>query len=99
MPSTRFADPQTSHDAEVSVVRVNQVQSSILRLLAGGPLHDEALIVAYHDGVRLGDFPMASESGIRSRRAELVDLGLVEDSGVRERTWSGRSTIVWQVAE
>ena len=60
MPSTRFADPQTSHDAEVSVVRVTQVQSSILRLLAVGPLHDEALIEAFHDRVRLGDFPMAS---------------------------------------
>ena len=97
MPATRTTDPQTSHEAEISVTRVNAVQAAILRLLADQPMHDEELISRFNVMTNAGLLPMVSASGIRSRRAELVSLGHVEDSGRRERTWSGRNTIVWQV--
>jgi hypothetical protein len=40
-----------------------------------------------------------SVSGARTRRSELVDVGMVEDSGRRELTQAGRQTIVWRVKE
>jgi hypothetical protein len=41
-----------------------------------------------------GLVPLASQSGIRSRRSELVDLGLVEEKGF-DFTFFGRRAIVW----
>jgi len=35
----------------------------------------------------------------RPRRVELVEMGLIEDSGVRRRTSSGRSAVVWKLTE
>lgn len=98
MPATRTTDPRTSHEAELSVTRVTPVQAAILKMLADGPMHDEELVWVYKSLARDGFHPMASESGIRSRRAELVALGHVIDSGERTLTSMGRSTIVWAVA-
>ena len=33
----------------------------------------------------------------RPRRVELVDMGLVRDSGTRRKTASGRSAVVWTI--
>lgn len=35
----------------------------------------------------------------RPRRVELVELGLVEDSGNRRKTTAGRNAVVWRVKE
>ena len=35
----------------------------------------------------------------RPRRVELVEIGIVEDSGQRRKTASGRSAVVWRVKE
>jgi hypothetical protein len=43
-------------------------------------------------------WPRQSPSGIRSRRAELTDLGLIIDSGRRTVTPSGRPCIVWTLS-
>jgi len=37
-----------------------------------------------------------SPSGARTRRSELVNLGLVQDTGKRKRMSTGRSAIVWR---
>jgi hypothetical protein len=42
--------------------------------------------------------PRASESGIRSRRAELVAQGLVVDTGGRVKLPSGRWATLWRRA-
>jgi hypothetical protein len=99
MPATRTTDPHTSHEAEISVVRVTQVQSAILQILSTMKMHDEQLLRFYEAAMDVDAVPFASQSGVRSRRAELVDLGLVEDSGERVKTRSGRQSIVWQVAQ
>lgn len=91
MPKARRTDPQTSHDAAESVKRVTDTQSYILQALRR-PRTDIQLVEAY---VRIGKAPRASESGIRSRRAELVRKGLVIDSGVKQVLPSGRKAIVW----
>jgi len=95
MPWARNTDPQTSHDAADSVRETTATQNGILRVLAHKPQTDVQIIEAYR---KIYFLPKASESGIRSRRAELVERGLVKDSGLREKMPSGRFAIVWRTA-
>ncbi|WP_051103521.1 hypothetical protein [Terracoccus sp. 273MFTsu3.1] len=89
----RATDPETSHEAAASVGDVRESQRFVHSLLkASGGATDEALVNTTQN---LG-FPI-SPSGLRTRRSELVRLGLVEDSGERERLASGRRAIVWRV--
>lgn len=92
MPSTRKTDPETSVEAGESVRNVTETQDYILRVLRR-PRADFQLVEAYRAYKRA---PRASESGIRSRRAELVERGLVVDSGARVIMPSGRRAIVWE---
>jgi hypothetical protein len=87
----RGTDPVTSHLAADSVDNVTQTQAFILRCLKR-PRNDVELVSAYRS---YKTAPRASESGIRSRRAELVDRGLVIDTGRRVKLMSGRYSIVW----
>jgi hypothetical protein len=94
-PRWRSSDPQTSVDAALSItpdaLRENQVAVlNVLRLY--GPLTDEGIAAWY------GDRPKQSPSGLRTRRHELQELGLVEDSGKRARLRSGRQAIVWRAS-
>ena len=92
MVSARNTDPATSHDAADSVSEVTLTQSFVLRVLRR-PRVDVELVRAYQN---MKTAPRASESGIRSRRAELVKQGLVRDTGRRTRLESGRMAIVWE---
>lgn len=87
----RNTDPFTSWEAAESVDNITETQEWILRALRR-PRPDVELVEAYRAFKRA---PRASESGIRSRRAELVDRGLVVDTGKRVRLSSGRYAIVW----
>ena len=93
MPNARKTDPYTSHEAANSVVEVTDTQLAIYKLL-NKPKSDQDLIMAYRNLVASNRAPMASESGIRSRRAELVHLDLIKAFG-ESKTWSGRRCIVW----
>jgi hypothetical protein len=90
-PVTRTGDPATSHQAAATVARTSALKVAILAALEDRQLTDGEL-VAY---LRRGLFPHASESGIRSRRAELVAEGLVVDTRLRRLTPAGRETTVW----
>ena len=94
MPNTRTLDPSTSHQAEKSVSGLAESYRIITGLFrVFGPMNDQQLIQVWpHDKKR------ASESGIRSRRSELVAAGLLEDSGERIPMPSGRASIVWRLA-
>jgi hypothetical protein len=97
MPNARHTDPQTSHEAAESVLNITSTQDAILTLLSIEGMTDVQLIDSYYRLARVSDgkVPMASESGIRSRRAELVKQRLVIDSGDRQKLPSGRQAIVW----
>ena len=91
----RHTDPETSHAAARSVTEetAGVLHAAILRILrAGIPLSDERL---RDELARAGI--LATPSGARTRRAELLHAGLVVDSGERGTTAAGRKTILWTV--
>lgn len=95
-PHTRTGDPATSFEAAESVGDMRVNLQAVLAALAGRgePMSDEQLLEVYADGVAEGFLPPQSESGIRSRRAELVELGLVIQAGCGTNS-GGRRVNVW----
>ena len=93
----RTSDPDTSHAAAQSLTpeTLRLSQTAVLSVLTAYPagLTDQGLALVY--GNR---WPAQSESGLRTRRAELVRGGMVVDTGRRERLASGRQAVVWAVA-
>lgn len=101
-PLARNSDPATSWHAAGSVRNVTDTHRRILDLLAAfGPDHDEGLLSTWSlmQGAEPDAWPHISPSGLRSRRAELVRGGLVQDTGERHKTKSGRATIVWALTD
>lgn len=98
-PHTRNTDPITSHEAAASVRNITETHNRILTMLQEhGPATDEQLFDLWWR-CRTSEperWPHVSPSGLRSRRAELVDAGYVADSGDRGKTRSGRSCIIWK---
>jgi hypothetical protein len=97
----RGGDPQTSHDAARSVWNSTPLQRRILTELRRAILDrgmtgltDEA--VAFY--VTEVEGKPVSPSGLRSRRAELVDAGLITDSHRTGITKSGRKTVIWTLS-
>lgn len=98
MTLARSTDPSTSHAAAESVTELTVKQAAVLRCLGlyENGLTDQSLVMLYQHHARSSDlYPYQSESGIRTRRSELVAQGLVRDSGRRRTTDSGRQAIVW----
>jgi hypothetical protein len=97
VPKARATDPQTSWDAAESVRNVTDTQAAILMLLRATPMCDEKLIAEYRRWERIDNYPAASDQGIRSRRAELVRLGLVIAAPYKELMSTNRYGQAWQV--
>lgn len=94
-PRARTTDPGTSHTAAASVAHLRHTQQIILTLLnLEGPQTDEELLLLWNDRIA----ERISPSGLRTRRAELVDMNYVRDSGERRPLESGRMAIAWEVA-
>lgn len=97
MAYARGTDPITSYEAADSVTNVTATQKVIHSLLRT-PMTDMELIFAYRLASEIGEAPYASESGIRSRRAELVEKGLVIHTGEYRLSPSSRRMMVWGTA-
>jgi len=90
-----MTDPSTSHLAAASVKNETLTQRVILDFLFV-PMTDEELVHYYKQAqARIDTIPRASDSGIRSRRAELTRDFKVFAVGYK-KTKSGRKAIVWQ---
>lgn len=88
----RSADPDTSHAAAASLApdKIRLSQHAVLRhLRRNGPMTDTELVDTFDGKI------FQSPSGLRTRRKELVDRGLVADTGERVRLESGRTAIIW----
>lgn len=81
----RAGDPETSYEAAQSVAVTNGQRAVLAAFAAHGDMTDDALV----GRVQL------SPSGARSRRAELVDVGLIVDTGRRATSGTGRKMTVW----
>ncbi len=93
---TRKGDPETSLAAAASVTELTKKQSAVLLVLRQwGPATDEEISLTY---AQLGTTPQ-SESGLRTRRSELVDRGLVRWTGGHRRLRSGRMGRVWEAPD
>ena len=79
----------TSIRAYVSISHeeVSRLQAQILEVLEDGPKTDEEIAREF-DGT-------TSMSSLRTRRAELVSLGRVHDTGQRRASGAGRTMTVW----
>lgn len=83
----RNARQASAEAAEKIAPRVGLLHRQILRCLLGGAMTDEAMQAALN----------MNPSTQRPRRGELVDAGLVEDSGWFGRTASGAKAVKWRL--
>lgn len=89
----RWSDPDTSHAAAGEIT------------LSLRPLQAQVLAYAFAKGDRGFSDPEMSldfeslSSTYRTRRAELVDYGLIADTGERLKVGKGRCHAVWRITD
>lgn len=96
----RGSDPWTSHAAARSLdpERLRETQKAVLSAFQEfGAMHHEALVEKYAATYAGRGWPKQSVSGLRTRTHELVEGGLLRDSGMAVVLASGRKSIVWSV--
>ena len=95
----RNTDPETSHQAAATVNLTRGQRAVLAEFRLYRRLTDCQLIESL--AIRASSCPDSrlSDSGARSRRAELVAAGLVRDSGDRGKTDAGRATVVWEYVD
>ena len=91
-PRVRRTDPVTSHEAADSS-NLWKPRSWILTTLVREPFADHELVE-----IALNLALPFTGSRIRTARAELTRMGLVEESGIYRMTENNRRAIVWQFA-
>lgn len=95
----RRTDPDESHAAARSVTDLTGKQTAVLELLSRpDALSDVGLVEEYRRLQADRDWPVQSESGLRTRRAELVSRELVERIGTI-RLPSGRNAATWRAVQ
>lgn len=99
MARARTTDPKTSHEAAASVrpEQITKTQAAIVKLLGISDMSDDELFLRYFQGAENGLWPHASQPGVRSRRSELVKMGMVRAKGYG-KTRFGRSCTIWGLA-
>ena len=92
----RHTDPFTSHLAASTIMDATTLQIRIVQCFdASTGMTDEELIATY-SRMWGNSFP-ATESSIRSRRAELRDRGAVVDTGRTRPNSNGNKSIIWDI--
>ncbi len=94
----RKTDPATSHEAAASITlgELSETKRGIVALLTLQDMTDEELFARYFQGAEKGYWNHASQSGVRSRRAELVRDGVVRAKAY-SKTKFNRTTTVWGI--
>jgi len=85
----RSSDPSTSWDAARQLGDLRESQKEVFALFDQPMTDEEIEIKAASLEVR------QQPSGLRTRRRELVDLGLLHDTGGRRQNKNGNRVIVW----
>lgn len=97
MISARIKDPITSKEAAASVRNITEKMQVIVDILKTGAKDDTEIARQYDWLVLVGKAPMSSPSGLRTLRANLVKMNVVEESGEYSLTPSGRRSIIWRL--
>ena len=88
---SRSSDPETSQRAAEQIGgRINTIQAKVLWWAK------EVYPRGFPDAELEQAFPEYGPSTVRTRRRELVDAGLIEDSGFRVVNKKGRTCIIWR---
>lgn len=102
---SRASDPSTSRSAAASVKGMTDKRKFVLDLFkAKRSMTDEELVREYNAVASKKGWDQQSESGLRSRRAELVALGMLAPGKMRDGNplvtigANGRKRTVWTVA-
>jgi hypothetical protein len=110
-PVARASDPDTSHHAARSVTTETMrglhrwwlLHLDMLSTKDFDQLNINGDPVGYHatdEGARRFYYgPKVSDSGFRTRRAELRDAGFVVDSGRRYPISTGRNAVAWMITD
>lgn len=88
-PAQRHSETSKKAAESVAHLSATQRENVLIYLRQVGPATDETI------QIELGMNPSTE----RPRRVELVNLGLVRDSGRRARTASGRTAVVWEAVK
>lgn len=89
----RRYDPGTSFSAALlqTPEKSRGLYTAIRQILERKPMTDEELLALFQSRGK-----SVTPSGVRSRRAELVDAGWLRDSGEKRPTAAGNPSIVWE---
>lgn len=94
----RRSDPDTSHEAAKSlpaaVLNIRQAAIGAALAFNGGRGTDEQIADLYHG---MENAPWQSPSSLRTRRNELVKMGVVRDTGERIANRRGNNVVVWEL--
>ena len=91
-PRSRSTDPTTSHAAAASVGNLTDTKRRILDLVSADPSTDFEIRTLWD----AAGYPTISDSGLRTRRSELVSDGFLVDSGATRVGPTGRLYVVWR---
>jgi len=94
-PQARRSDPWTAKEAARSVRNLTNKQTAVLSVLKGFDEMTDVELVKQYQFI-YGTIIPQSDSGIRTRRAELVKKGLVKDTGKTATLPSNRRAILWR---
>lgn len=87
---TRRSDPETSREA-AATVEVRESQNQVMDVFGLHEAMTDTDLILHAETMDIQQSP----SGLRTRRRELVDLGMLYNTGQREILPSGRRSIVW----
>lgn len=96
----RSTDPSTSQIAALKVSsNLSENQQSVLEaFIEGGAMTDVELVRFYQSNTGSFFWPLQSESGLRTRRKELTDVGLIVNTLRKIRVDGHGLSIVWDLA-
>lgn len=94
----RQGDPAESHTAAARVGHLTEGQTAVMVVLRmlGQPVLDEELVREYQRRFKALRAPQQTDSGVRSRRSELSNAGLLEQGENRKMSTGGTGR-TWQI--